>query len=62
LFDTRVTGCPITGGVDDLDLFDEFDTCVSKLLSSSDRLSIEAEADRLPEFRDIASENQIFSS
>jgi hypothetical protein len=62
-FETRVTGSPINGGDgdggDDLNFFDGLESCVSKSLSSvSDTLSIEGEADRLPDFCDICAKNQ----
>ena len=46
-------------GGDDLNFFDGLESCVSKSLSSvSDTLSIEGEADRLPDFCDICAKNQ----
>jgi hypothetical protein len=42
------TGSPSIDGVDDLNFFDGPDTCVSELFSSSERVSIEDDADRLP--------------
>ncbi len=47
------TGSPINGddgGIDDLNFFDELDICEFELLSSSESISPETDADRLPDF------------